>query len=55
MNALEQNRRQTMSHQFTYPKVTEIRRVSLEIAGPPIRQRRAGSQPVSAPSAVERP
>ena len=52
MNAL---RRQTMSHQFIYPKVTEIRRVSLEITGPPIRQGRAGSQPVSAPSAVERP
>jgi hypothetical protein len=27
-----------MSHHFTYPKVTEIRRVSLEISGPPIRQ-----------------
>jgi hypothetical protein len=22
-----------MNHQFTYPKVTEIRRVSLEVAG----------------------
>jgi hypothetical protein len=39
-----------MSHQFTYPKVTEIRRVSLEIAGPPIPQGPAGSQPVFAPS-----
>jgi hypothetical protein len=44
-----------MSHEFTYPKVTEIRRVSLEIPGPPIRQGKDGSQPVSAPSAVERP
>jgi hypothetical protein len=35
--------------------VTEIPRVSLEIAGPPIRQGSAGSQPVSAPSAVEGP
>jgi len=40
------------THQFSYPKVTEIRRVSPEIAGPPIRQGRAGSQPVFAPSAV---
>ena len=40
-----------MSHQFTSPKVTEIRRVSLEIAGLPIPQVAAGSQPVSAPSA----
>jgi len=44
-----------MSHQFSYPKVTELRRVSLEIAGPPITQVPDGSQPVSAPSAVERP
>jgi hypothetical protein len=44
-----------MSHQFTYPKVIEIRRVSLEIARPPIRQGSAGSQPVSSPSAVARP
>jgi hypothetical protein len=36
-----------LSHQFTYPKVTEIRRVSLEIAGPPIRRGRARSQPIS--------
>jgi hypothetical protein len=43
------------THQFSYPKVTEIRRVSLEIAGPPLPQVPAGSQPVSAPSAVERP
>jgi len=40
-----------MSHQFSYPKVTEIRRVSLEIAGPSIPQVPAGSQPVSAPGA----
>ena len=40
-----------MIHQFSYPKVTEIRRVSLEIAGVPIPQVRAGSQPISAPSA----
>ena len=44
-----------MSHQFSYPKVTEIRRVSLEIAARPIGQGRAGSQPVPAPSASERP
>jgi hypothetical protein len=43
------------AHQFSYPRVTEVRRVSLKVAAPPLRQVRAGSQPVSAPSAVERP
>lgn len=43
-----------MSHQFAYPKVTEIRRVSLAIAGPPIPQGPAASQPVFAPSADRR-
>ncbi|MEA2380524.1 MAG: hypothetical protein QOH72_495 [Solirubrobacteraceae bacterium] len=44
-----------MTHEFAYPKVTEIRRVSLEIARPPIPQVPAGPRPVSAPRAVERP
>jgi hypothetical protein len=45
-----------MSHQFTYPKVTEIRRVSLAIAGQPIPAARPRRSPSSlrAP-AVERP
>jgi hypothetical protein len=42
-----------MSHQFTYPNVTEIRRVSLEIAGPPIGQGRAG--PGRSPSPLRAP
>jgi hypothetical protein len=43
-----------MTHQFTYPKVTEIRRVSLEIGRPPIPHGPAGSQRVLAPSAGRR-
>jgi hypothetical protein len=46
-------RRHTMSHEFTYPKVTEIRRVSLATARPPDRRSsrpsRPGRRPVFAP------
>jgi hypothetical protein len=44
-----------MSHEFTYPRVTEIRRLSLEIAPPPIRPGTTATQPASAPGAVKRP
>jgi hypothetical protein len=45
-----------MSHQFTYPKVTEIRRVSLAVAGQPIpRPGRAADRPRLRAPAVERP
>jgi hypothetical protein len=44
-----------MSHQFTYPKVTEIRRVSLAIPRQPIRRARPGRGPSSLRSAGERP
>jgi hypothetical protein len=45
-----------MSHEFTYPKVTEIRRVSLAIARRPVPPARPGRNPTPLPApAVGRP
>jgi hypothetical protein len=45
-----------MTHQFMYPKVTEIRRVSLAIARQPTpRPGRVAAGPRSKRRAVERP
>jgi hypothetical protein len=44
-----------MRHEFTYPKVTEIRRLSLAVAPPPYRQGPASSQHLCAPPVVEQP